>query len=213
VRRAGRCIDKMTLSLAILGDSIAYGQGASHLSDTIGARLVDELAAAGNPSDLRVFAVPGARSDALVTQVSQAIGWGADLAVIIIGANDLTHLVPPEQAAAALSRAVRRLRTAGAEVVVAPTPDLSAVPWVPARLRALVQVRSAQLRLSQTQAALSEGARIATVDGTTSAAFGTDLALFSVDRFHPSSAGYALISRMLTPAVLAAAADGVAKRE
>jgi lysophospholipase L1-like esterase len=196
----------MTIKLAILGDSIAYGQGAADPADTVGPRLAAELTAAGSRTELRVFAVPGAQSEALAFQVGRATTWGAGLAVIIIGANDLTHFVPPDRAAAQLGAAVRSLRTSGAAVVVAPAPDLSAVPWVPPQMRALVRAGSARLRQAQTTAALAEGARIAAVDGEVTAAFATDTALFSADRFHPSSAGYALIARAIAPAVLAAVA-------
>ncbi len=154
-----------------------------------------------------MFAVPGARSDALAAQVRRAIEWAAELALIIIGANDLTRLVPPERAAAQLGQAVRDLRGAGAQVVVAPAPDLSAVPWVPPQLRAVVKAGSEQLRAAQTQAALAAGAKVADVGGSTAAAFADDPSLFSADRFHPSSAGYSAIAKALAPAVLAAAQE------
>src|SRR6478752_917379 len=98
------------LRLAIFGDSIAFGQGASDPSHTIGVRLVVGLQRAGTPTDLRVFAVPRARSDALDLQLRAARGWRPHLAVIIVGANDLTHFVPPDLAVAALGTAVRGLR-------------------------------------------------------------------------------------------------------
>lgn len=193
------------LRFAVLGDSIAYGQGATRPTDTAGARLGARLAEAGTPAELRVFAVPGARSDGLAAQVRRAVDWGAELALIIIGANDLTRLVAPDTAAAQLSDAVRRLRAAGTQVVVAPAPDLSAVPWVPAQLRAVVKAGSDLLRAAQTRAAIEAGARVADVGGSTSAAFADDVSLFSADRFHPSSAGYARIAEALGPAILAAA--------
>ena len=37
----------MTLRLAILGDSIAYGVGAAQPADAVGTRLARDLAAAG----------------------------------------------------------------------------------------------------------------------------------------------------------------------
>ena len=40
-----------------------------------------------------------------------------------------------------------------------------------------------------------------------SRAFGADPTMFSADRFHPSSAGYARIAAALAPTVLAAARD------
>jgi lysophospholipase L1-like esterase len=210
-RGADGNLDRMgtesALRFAVLGDSIAYGQGAGRASDTPGARLAGALEAAGIETELRIFAVPGARSDALAAQVRRAITWGAHLALIIIGANDLTRLVPPEQAAAQLGAAVTGLRSADAQVVVAPAPDLSAVPWVPPQLRAVVKAGSDLLRDAQTRAALAAGAKVADVGGSTTAAFAMDSGLFSADRFHPSSAGYAVIAQALAPAVVAAAKE------
>jgi hypothetical protein len=54
-------------------------------------------------------------------------------------------------------------RAAGAEVVVAPAPDLSVPPWVPARMRAAVRSGSVMLQQAQTRAALAAGARVADV--------------------------------------------------
>jgi lysophospholipase L1-like esterase len=195
----------VTLAFAVLGDSIAYGQGASAPADTVGARLAAELTGAGRPTEVRVFAVPGADSRSLAAQVQRATAWKPDLALIIIGANDLTHFVPPAQAAALLSAAVRTLRAAGTEVVVAPAPDLSVVPWVPPQMRVVVQAGSELLRREQTRAAEAAGARIADISGTSTAAFAADPALFSADHFHPSSAGYAVISAALAPEIRAAA--------
>ena len=193
------------LRFAVLGDSIAYGQGASDPKHTVGARLAAELGRAGIVTDLAVLAVPRARSDALPEQVQRARSWSAQLALIIIGANDLTHFVPTGQAAASLRDAVRSLRAAAISVVVAPAPDLSVVPWVPQQFRALVSNGSALLRRAQTDVARAEGAVIADLDETASA-FAADETLFGADRFHPSSAGYALIAAALLPAILESAA-------
>lgn len=194
------------LRLAVLGDSIAWGQGAARAQDRLAARLADGLAAAGHPATTEVLAVPGARSTGLATQVDRAVAWRPDVAVVVIGANDLTHRTPTDVAVAALADAVRRLRAAGSEVVVAPAPDLSSVPHVPAALRALVRVASEELRRRQADVAAAHGAVVADLDGRTSRAFAEDGALFSADRFHPSSAGYAVIAAALLPPVLEAAA-------
>ena len=151
-----------------------------------------------------MFAVPGATSSGLVTQVGQALSWRPDLAVVVIGANDLTHLLPVEVAAQALGEAVRRLRAGGTEVVVAPAPDLSAVPHVPVFLRETVRAAGDLLRDRQKSAVLAEGGRIADPDQRASRAFATDPSLFSTDRFHPSSAGYAVIADSLLPALMEA---------
>ena len=128
----------MSLSFAVLGDSIAYGMGAAAPADTIGARLARDLAAHGTPAEPRVFAVSGADSRGLAAQVQRATVWEPAVALIIIGANDLTHFVPSTQAASLLGEAVTTLRANGAQVVVAPAPDLSVVPWCPPAMRLTV---------------------------------------------------------------------------
>jgi lysophospholipase L1-like esterase len=201
----------VTLAFAVLGDSIAYGQGAARPADTVAARLSADLADSGITTDVRVFAVPGARSQSLAGQVQRATAWTPDLALIIVGANDLTHFVAPQQAAAHLADAVGALRAAGAEVVVAPTPDLSVVPWVPAQMRTAVRAASVMLQQAQTRAALAAGARVADVGVGSAAGFAVDQGLFSADRFHPSSAGYAVIAAALAPAVRAAASAAMSR--
>ena len=162
------------------------------------------MARDGLEAELGTFAVPGARSAGLHRQVEQVVGWSPDVAVIVIGANDLTHREPVVAAVRALADAVRRLRTTGAEVVVAPAPDLSAVPHVPPALRAVVRAAGDALRRAQVEAASAEGAHVADPDQRASHAFAVDPSLFSADRFHPSSAGYAVIADALLPVVLAA---------
>jgi lysophospholipase L1-like esterase len=198
-------VNRTSLRLALIGDSLAYGSGAAGPGDALGPRLAAALTDAGYDVDLSVLAVPGAVSRDLAAQVRRAAPLDVDLAVVVVGANDLARLVPPPQAAAALSSAVVGLRAGGADVVVVPAPDMSTVPWVPPALRPLVQAASAQLQREQAAVARSAGAMVAAVSEAVTAAFATDPALFSADRFHPSSAGYAHIAQALVPHVVAAA--------
>jgi lysophospholipase L1-like esterase len=195
----------MTIRLAVLGDSIGAGQGASHPSEALSSRLEAGLADHDIETTTRVFAISGAGSNALRGQVARTLGWGPDVAVIVIGANDLTRQTPPGLAARQLGQAVRRLRADGVEVVVAPAPDLSVVPHVPPALRAVVRAASMLLRDHQIRQVTTEGGRVADPSGLTSDEFASDLALFSSDQFHPSSAGYAVIAESLLPLVLDAA--------
>jgi lysophospholipase L1-like esterase len=203
----------VTLRLAVLGDSIAYGTGASQALETPAERLAAALAAADIPAEPRVYAVPGAVSADLAAQVARARTWTPGVAVVLVGANDLTRLVPPGRAAAALGTAVRELTAGGARVVVAPAPDLSVVPHVPPAFRAIVRAGSEALRRAQIRTATQLGALVADAEGATSAAFARDPALFSADRFHPSGAGYAVIVSALAPVVVQAARDVLRRSE
>jgi lysophospholipase L1-like esterase len=194
----------MVLRLALLGDSMAAGRGALRRTETPGALLAEQLRADGLTVTTRVFAASGARSSALSGQVDAATTWRPQIAVIVIGANDLLHRTRASKAAHDLGEAVRRLRDAGAEVVVAPAPDLSTLPDVPRGLKPVLRSASMLLRDCQIGAAKAAGAHVADRDHSTAAVFASDRSLFCADRFHPSSAGYAVIAEALRPAVVAA---------
>jgi len=198
-------VARTPLRLVVLGDSIAFGTGARHADDSLGPRLSAVLTADGFDVGLHVLAVPGAVSAQLGGQVRRAEPLRPDLAVVVVGANDLARFVPAEQAAADLGAAVTALRSGGAEVVVVPAPDMSSVPFVPPAFRAAVRAACAQLQARQTRVAEAAGATVAHVSATIGEAFALDPALFSADRFHPSSAGYRHIADALAPTVLAVA--------
>lgn len=194
-----------SLRLVLLGDSIGFGTGAGRPAEALGPRLAAVLTDDGFDVDLHVLAVPGAVSADLAVQVRRAEPLAPDLAVVVIGANDLARFRPAEQAAGELSAAVAALRATAADVVVVPAPDMSMVPFVPPAFRSVVRAACTQLQIRQTAVAQEAGASVAMVSAAISAAFTTDPALFSGDRFHPSSAGYARIAAEVAPAVLAAA--------
>jgi lysophospholipase L1-like esterase len=152
-----------------------------------------------------VLAAPRSISADLAAQVRRAAPLRPDLAVVVVGANDLVRFVPADEAARALAAAVAGLQEAGAEVVVVPAPDMSVVPFVPAAFRPVVQAACTQLQRRQEAVARAAGVPFADVGPQVGAAFAADPGLFSADRFHPSSAGYALIAEALAPTVLAAA--------
>jgi lysophospholipase L1-like esterase len=198
-------VTRTPLRLLVLGDSIAFGTGASRTADTLGHRLSAALTDDGFDVELHVLAVPGAVSAQLPLQVRRAEHLDADLAVVVIGANDLARFVPPEQAAASLSQAVHALRARGTDVVAVPAPDMSMVPFVPPAFRPLVRAACAQLQQRQAAVVEAAGGSVAGVAAEVASAFATDPAMFAGDRFHPSSAGYAHIAEALIQSVLAAA--------
>ncbi len=185
--------------VALLGDSIAYGTGAERYDDRLGPRLADLLHSNVAPVDVQIFAVPGATSAGLAAQARQAAAAKPDVAVIVVGANDLARLAPPPQAAAQLAQAVAYLRLAGAEVVVATAPDLSVVPGCPPAVRDLVRSACEQYAALQDEAAARAGAAVARLGAELATYFARDPALFALDRYHPSAAGYALIAQRLAP--------------
>jgi lysophospholipase L1-like esterase len=81
------------------------------------------------------------------------------------------------------------------------------VPFVPPAFRPAVQAACRLLQQHQGRVAEAAGVRVADIGGVIGRAFADDPGLFSRDRFHPSSAGYARIAAALIPHVVEAAAE------
>ncbi|HHU08701.1 MAG TPA: SGNH/GDSL hydrolase family protein [Intrasporangiaceae bacterium] len=194
------------LELLILGDSSAAGLGADEPSQTIGAILATGVAAiSGRRVRLTNVAVVGAESSALDPQVSEALDRvpAPDVAVILVGANDVTHRIDQATAVRHLEQAVRRLLDAHCHVVVGTCPDLGTIEPVPQPLRWLARRWSRDLAAAQTVAVVEAGGRTVSLADMLGPEFAaTPKELFSTDRFHPSAAGYARAAAALLPSVI-----------
>lgn len=190
-----------SLRLAILGDSVASGLGAERVHDTIGGILAEDLSRATNrPVSLTNHAVIGARSTDLAQQVTRALASRPHLAVIVIGANDVTHAVRPRVAAAHLQDAIMRLRAEGTRVIVGTCPDLGTVRPVGPPLKWVARKRSRQLAAAQTAVAIEAGARAIDIADRLGPEFTANAeTMFAPDLFHPSSLGYHRIAEQFRP--------------
>lgn len=195
------------VDLLVLGDSIAAGLGAEKPKHTLGGRLARGIAArAGRSVRLRTAAVVGAESSMLAGQLDALPpDYRPDVAVVVVGGNDVTHRVPVAESARHLGAAVDALRARGAEVVVGTCPDLGALRPVPQPLRALGSRASRQLAAAQREVALERGARVVSLAHVVGPFFITNPdEMFSLDRFHPSAHGYKRTAKAMLPSVLAA---------
>lgn len=194
--------------LLVLGDSTAAGMGADHRYQTIGAILATGLAAImGRPVELTNEAVVGAQSSGLSAQLSRGLARldTVDVAVVLIGANDVTHRIDRAVSVQHLQRTVRYLRTLDIPVVVGTCPDLGTVEPVPFPLNRLLRQWSRELAAAQTVAAVEAGARTVSLADLLGPEFeSSPSVMFSQDRFHPSAAGYARVASALLPTVAAA---------
>lgn len=193
------------LSVAMLGDSIAAGVGTREPHETPGALLASWLSAIGDrPVRLTSVARSGARSTDLQAQVTAALDARPVLAVIIVGGNDVMRRVSPHAAVRDLEQAVRRLRSAGCEVVVGTCPDLGAVGPILQPLRNLAWRASRRLALAQKEAVECAGGRTASLALLRAAFQAAPREMFGPDRFHPSPRGYASAAATLLPSSCAA---------
>jgi len=196
-----------SVRLAVLGDSTAAGVGVRNVGETVGGFLATRLASSGRRVRLVGVAIAGSRTGDLGPQVSRALLGRPDVAVILVGTNDVIHATPTPTVRRHLGDAVRRLRGAGVGVVVGTCPDLGAARAYAQPLRALLGGRGRRLAAAQAAAVRAAGGVPVDLGEQTGGVFRADPGTFSVDRFHPSVDGYRLWAEALLPAVSDAASS------
>ncbi|MEH0931876.1 SGNH/GDSL hydrolase family protein [Micromonospora sp. CPCC 205558] len=194
------------LTMVVLGDSSAAGYGVHRRRETPGALLATGLSRRlHRPVRLHRFAVVGAISAALRHQVEAALECRPDIAVILIGGNDITNRTPRGLAVRYLVEAVHTLRDAGCEVVVGTCPDLGAIRPIQPPLRWLAHRWSRQLAAAQTVAVVEAGGWTVSLGDLLGPRFAAEpTRMFAWDRFHPSAEGYAMAAAALLPTMLSA---------
>lgn len=194
------------IKVALLGDSSAAGYGVERVEETPGALLASGLAErADRRVYLRDFAIVGAMSSDLSSQIDRALPTEPHVAVVLIGANDVTHSVLPSASVRHLSEAVRRLREAGVAVLVGTCPDLGTIKPIAPPLKQVARAWSRRLAAAQTIAVVEAGGRTVSLGSILGPEFAAAPAiLFGPDQFHPSADGYRSLVTVLLPSTLAA---------
>jgi lysophospholipase L1-like esterase len=196
------------LDLCVIGDSSAAGLGAETPEQTPGAVIARGLSAvSGRAVRLTTVAVVGAMSADLAAQLDRLFEQveHPDVALVMVGANDVTHRVRPGDSVRHLSQAVTRLVESGCAVVVGTCPDLGTLEPVAQPLRLIARRWSRDLAAAQTVAAVEAGARTVSLGDLLGDEFRRMPGeMFSADRFHPSAAGYAAAAAAVLPSVCAA---------
>jgi lysophospholipase L1-like esterase len=200
---AGVDLYRSAIRIAMLGDSTAAGYGVDRDRDTPAAQLAVGISeAARQPVHVSNVAVVGAESSALDAQLEALGAARPQLAVIMIGANDVTSRLKPSTCVAHLERTVRRLRAGGCEVVVGTCPDLGTIRPLPQPLRAYARRLSRRMAAAQTIAVVRAGGRTVSLGDLLGPQFAAHRELFAEDQFHPSAAGYTAATAAVLPSAL-----------
>ena len=196
------------IELLMIGDSTAAGLGVSDPTETPAALIASGLAGiASRPVRVTSVAFTGAQTADLADQINRALAAvpAPAVAVLLIGANDVTHRVRPSVSVRQLVEAVHRLRAVRCEVVVATCPDLGTVEPIAQPLRYLARRSSRRLAAAQTIGVVEAGGRTVSFGDILGPEFAArPREMFGPDRFHPSATGYASAAMVLLPSVCAA---------
>ena len=174
------------LRLLVLGESTVVGVGVSCLRAALVGQLAEALAVRqGRPVAWRACGENGITAvQACERLLPQVLDESFDLALLVFGVNDSTHLTSLQRWRVALGSMAEALAQRGAQVAFSAVPPLqqfSALPWL---LRRLLGVRAALLDASLRQLA----GRLGMGHHPLSLEFSVDY--LALGGYHPSSLGY-----------------------
>lgn len=179
---------KAVYQVAVIGDSTAFGVGASDFTKTYHYQF---LVQQPGKFQVRNYGVIGARTEDLIDQLNQI--QQVDLLFISISGNDVTHLTRLDDLSTQLDAALTLAETK-ADTIILITPgsmgDVGLLPWP---LRTILGYRSGQVSNLTKQIASTHEVVQVDLFSHSEYSFAQDPKLnFAADLFHPSDAGYAL---------------------
>jgi lysophospholipase L1-like esterase len=192
------------LRVTWIGDSTGQGVGASdpeHVLPRVVARGL------GRPVQLTVLAKSGARvADVVDEQLPLLKDTRPQWVFVGIGGNDVTHLASRGAFRAAIEKILAGVAAMHPEhVIVLGIGEFASTPRFAEPLRFIAGVRSHELDTDLRNAANRHGALYVDIVGGTGPDFVRDPARYhSVDRFHPSDAGYALWAKATLASIASA---------
>ncbi len=190
--------------MVVLGDSLAYGLGASGQEGGLAHRIFARLRAGRPSSTLSNFAVPhSTMGDVLRHQVPQLRRAQADVILLIAGANDLRYT----RDAIVFARRFRHLLQAvhdaapQAAVIAGGMPDVTQTDGVPLLLKPAVARLCARLNERMRRIVDEYDDCFVDMFAFTNAPLRADVMYLCDDRYHPNDVGYAEISERAFPAI------------
>lgn len=185
----------VALRLLVAGDSSAAGIGARSQDEALALPLARALAQRLNSAvRWQLVAETGLTSEGLLHKLMHGHVLPADVAIVVVGVNDITKEVPLQHALRKRGEIADwlRLHAKVRHVVFPAAPDMDRFPALPQPLSWLAGKLSrrnneAQARWAATQPAVSHAA----MEGV------THRALFAEDGFHPAPALYARVRERL----------------
>jgi len=185
--------------LLIVGDSSAAGVGAAHQDEALAGRLTGELASRlARAVHWRLVARTGLDARELATLVDEARPEPFDLALVVVGVNDVTGLRSTDawlRDLDALAERLRRVSPSG-RLVASGLPPVHRFPALPQPLRAFLGARA--LAFDSALAGWAQGRGGALYVPIPDMA---DPSLAASDGFHPGPGAYAIWAATLADAI------------
>lgn len=189
-------------SYVAMGDSLTAGVGASTSAETYPYLLTQKMFTKYGPTELLNLAVSGAETkDVLLNQVSSAVAFRPDVITLLIGINDMHNRV-------SLVDFEKRYDEILNQLIAKPSPKIivMSLPYLGSHISLFpynVYFDSQTVKYNKIIKILADKYQVNYFDlySATKADFQKNKSFYSLDLFHPSSAGYSLWVEKLSSAI------------
>ena len=179
-----------TQSILVLGDSSAVGVGAGKPEDTIAGLLAKKIGA----EYVENVAVSGSKTEDVQAQYEKAALGHYTLALVMIGGNDITHLVPADTAVSNIKLVLTALKTRADRVIFISAGNIGAATIIPWPFRHYFTVQNLKYHAAFQKLADDIGVEYVNeyAEPSVDPFILHPETYLATDGFHPSSAGYVL---------------------
>jgi lysophospholipase L1-like esterase len=191
------------ITYVILGDSTAAGQGGDY-SKSIAELTLKHLATEHKINAFN-FAESGAQTiDVLKHQLPQALKQKPDVVLLVVGANDVTHLTWHSSLKKDLNLIVEQLNAANCEVKIVLTgaPQMGVSPRFGPLLRTIAKIQTNKINKIFKQVVAKRNLTFAPIAEQSGPVFAINPhKYFAEDEYHPNAEGYEVWSSILNTAL------------
>jgi lysophospholipase L1-like esterase len=192
------------IQLAIVGDSLARGWGASAPQHTFASLVYSSVRHQYPRTTLHNLGIPGATTDRIAAgEVSRIRKDDCTLVVIVSGANDVQKLYTPHHFRTSYGELLKsvRSRLPDAGVVVIGLPDVSLSPRIIWPFKPIESWLSRDGSASIAREARTYGAAFVPLYALSRKEAYRSKSLLSGDGIHPNDEGYRIMARAALPSI------------
>lgn len=194
----------VTVRMVVLGDSLAFGTGASGPANGFAFLLYQRLLAKIPRSEVRNFAIGGTTvADVRRLEAGRLRGLEVDVVLVVVGGNDVVQRTPPERFEREYTALVKDVRSYAphAHIVLFGVPDVAISPIFPPAAASAIESLSRADDSAVRRIACLHATEYVDLFGVTRQARGRVDRFLAEDRFHPSDEGHAAIAAAAWPAI------------
>jgi lysophospholipase L1-like esterase len=193
-------------SLAVLGDSLAFGMGATKEEHSLARRVYNQLRTEFPGSTYTNYAIPySTLGDVLRHQVPRLHGTQADLVLVIAGANDLRFTRDVIVIARRFRHLLQAIHDAApiATIVAAGMPDVTCTIGVPRLLKPGIARLCARINQTMKRIVDEFGDEFVDMFAFTNAPLRpSEIVYLCEDGYHPSDDGHAELAERTYPSLV-----------